>query len=248
MNDQTRTEQILLEVTIAAPLATVWHALRDPAVIRNWFGWNYEGLEGEIDYIFRDHVAVDDAAHRLTGEPWEGVSDSIVVAEAEGGTRLTVLRDAPIPEGYDEVVEGWISFVSQLKYLLERKRGLQRRTIRLSGTATEKHRLPGNALGIDGLHDAADGSEYVAELPGHERITGQVWHRARHQIGLVVSEWGEALMVVVNQPGNEAAPYGGGAITISTFGLADDAFAALEAKWRAWWNERYPAPAASGQS
>jgi hypothetical protein len=241
MNEQVETEQKLLEVTIAAPLATVWHALRDPRIIRNWFGWDYEGLEGEIDFIFRDHVKVDDAAHRLTGDPWEGVSDSIVLDESEAGTSVTILRNSPIPEGYDEVVEGWIMFIQQLRFLLERKPGLERRTIRLSGTATEKHRLPSNALGIDGLHDAADGSHYVAELPGHERITGEVWHRAKHQIGLVVSEWGDALMVVVNQPKSESAPHGGGAITISTFGLADEAFAALEAKWGAWWEERYPA-------
>jgi hypothetical protein len=244
MNEPAQGEQQLLEVTIAAPLATVWHALREPRLIRNWFGWDYEGLEAEIDFIFRDHVGVDEEAHRLTGDPWEGVSDSIMLSEAEGGTRLTILRDGSIPEGYDEVVEGWISFISQLKFLIERKQGLERRTIRLSGTATEKHRLPSNALGIDGLHDAADGSHYVAELPGHERITGEVWHRARHQIGLVVSEWDEALMVVVNRPKSETAPHGGGAITISTFGLSDGAFTALEAKWRAWWDERYPAPPA----
>jgi hypothetical protein len=246
MDERTGTEQKLLEVAIAAPLATVWHALRDARIIRNWFGWDYDGLEGEIDFIFRDHVKVDDVAHRLTGDAWEGVSDSIVLSENDGGTTVTILRDSPIPENYDEVVEGWIGFIQQLRFLLERKPGLERRTIRLSGMATERHRLPSNALGIDGLHDAADGSHYVAELPGHERITGEVWHRGKHQIGLVVSEWGDALMVVVNQPKSESAPHGGGAITISTFGLADEVFSALEAKWRAWWEERYPAePAAS---
>jgi hypothetical protein len=240
MSELTQAETTLLEVAIASPPATVWHALRDPKVLRNWFGWDYEGLAGEIEFIFRDHVSVDETAQRLTGDPWQGVSDSILVREHDGGTVVAILRNGAIPENYDEVVEGWIMFIQQLRFLLERKPGLERRTIRCSGTATEKHRLPSNALGIDGLHDAADGSHYVAELPGHERISGEVWHRGRHQIGLTVSQWSDALMVVVNQPKSESAPNGGGAITISTFGLDEPAFAALERRWRMWWEERYP--------
>lgn len=237
-------EHKLLEVRIAAPLPTVWQALRDPVIIRNWFGWDYDGLAGEIDYIFRDHSMADEATHRLAGEPWEGVSDSIALREAEDGTLLTIVRSAPIPDGYDEVVEGWISFIEQLRFVLERKPGQQRRTLRFSGTATEKHRLPSNALNIDGLHDAAPGSSYVAELPGHERISGEVFFHARHQIGLVVGEWDDALMIVVNRPKSETAPHGGGAITISTFGLDDERFRALEQRWHAWWDERYPATSA----
>src|SRR5688572_13925487 len=85
-----------------------------------------------------------------------------------------------------------------------------------------------------GSSAAADGSTYTAELPGHERISGEVWHRGRNQIGLTVSEWDDALMVVVNRPKSESAPHGGGSILISTFGLDDAVFKALEAKWRAW--------------
>jgi uncharacterized protein YndB with AHSA1/START domain len=235
-------EHKVVEVTIAAPVATVWHALREPGIIRNWFGWDYEGLAGEIDYIFRDHVTADQAAHRLTGDPWEGVSDTIALSEGEAGTTtVAVLRSSPIPEGYDEVVEGWITFINQLKFLLERKPGSERRTIRETGNATERHRLPSNAMGIDGLHDAADGSSYIAELPGHERISGEVWHRGKHQIGLTVGEWDDALMVVSNRPKSETAPHGGGSILISTFGLDDATFKTLAAKWRAWLDERYPA-------
>jgi hypothetical protein len=233
----------VVQLTVAAPLATVWHALREPGVIRNWFGWDYDGLETEIDYIFRDHVEVDDAAHRLRGEAWEGVSDSIVLGNSDSGTSVSVVRDAPVPEGYDEVVEGWITFMNQLRFLLERKDGLERRTIRLSGTGPHGERLPSKALGIGGLVDAAEGSHYVAELPGHERITGEVWHRGRHQIGLTVSEWGESLMIVVDRPGSDTAPHGGGAITISTFGLSDVDFRALQSNWQSWWAERYPSAA-----
>jgi hypothetical protein len=234
-------EHKLLEVTVAAPIATAWAALRDLSVIRNWFGWDYEGLAGEIEYIFRDHSTPDEAAHRLTGGKWGDCADSILLSERDGKTVVTVLRDGPLPGDYDEVLEGWITFIEQLRFLLERKPGQQRRTIRLSGTATEKHRLPTNAMGIDGLHDARPGSHFAAELPGHERISGEVWFSSRHQIGLVVAEWGDSLVIVINQPKSDAAPWGGGAIVISSFGMADADFAALEMRWRGWWAERYPA-------
>jgi hypothetical protein len=234
------TEHKLLEVAVAAPVATVWSALRDPAIIRNWFGWDYEGLAGEIDYIFRDHSTADEAAHRLTGEPWQGSADSIVLSERDGKTIVTIFRNGPVPRDYDEVVEGWISFIEQLRFLLERSPGQQRRTIRLSGIATEKHRLPSNAMGIDGLHDARPGSHFAAELPGHERISGEVWFSSRYQVGLVVAEWGGSLLIVTNHPKNDTAPWGGGAIVISTFGMADADFAALEMRWRGWWADRYP--------
>ena len=42
----------LIEVELPAPVEEVWAHLRDPGFIRRWFGWEYEGLEGEIEFIF----------------------------------------------------------------------------------------------------------------------------------------------------------------------------------------------------
>lgn len=42
----------LIEVELPAPGEEVWAHLRDPGLIRRWFGWEYEGLEGEIEFIF----------------------------------------------------------------------------------------------------------------------------------------------------------------------------------------------------
>ena len=41
----------LIEVELPAPVEEVWAHLRDPGFIRRWFGWEYEGLEGEIEFI-----------------------------------------------------------------------------------------------------------------------------------------------------------------------------------------------------
>lgn len=35
----TESDPIIVEVTVAAPPDAVWRALRDPAEIRRWHGW-----------------------------------------------------------------------------------------------------------------------------------------------------------------------------------------------------------------
>ena len=48
----SESDRVLIEVVVAAPIETVWKALRDPAEIRRWFGWDYAGLDEEIALIF----------------------------------------------------------------------------------------------------------------------------------------------------------------------------------------------------
>jgi hypothetical protein len=241
-------ERVLIDVTIAAPRSDVWQALRDPTIIAQWFGWDYESLPEEIEFIFgKGPTSADEASGMLQFGAWEGSSDRFELTDvADGKTRLRVVRASPAwADGwekiYEETIEGWIGFVEQLRFLLERHPGGARRTLRLSGKADERHRLPTDALGIDGLRDAKNGSHYVADLPTGERISGHVWHTARHQVGLAVEQWNDALLIVVDQPKSESAPRGGGAVTLTTFGMPEAEFAALEERWTAWWTERYPA-------
>ena len=93
--------------------------MRDPAEIRRWFGWDYEGLEEEIEFIFFQASKADDDAHVIDGGP--------------GG--MIALEDAGRPDGrarharggrdgvYDEVNEGWLTFIQQLRFYLERHPG-----------------------------------------------------------------------------------------------------------------------------
>ena len=54
------SEPVLFEVVIAAPADTVWRALRDRSEVRRWFGWDYDGIDDEIEMIFFGDAAVDD--------------------------------------------------------------------------------------------------------------------------------------------------------------------------------------------
>jgi len=115
-------EWVSTEVTVATPVQTVWRALRDREEIRRWHGWEYDGIEAEIDEIYIDAKQADDQAHTLdTGAgvfELEPRADSTVV-------RVTRAR----PEGerwagvLDEIDQGWITFVQQLRLALERHAG-----------------------------------------------------------------------------------------------------------------------------
>lgn len=230
--------EVLVEVPIAAPVDTVWAALREPDLLASWFGWDAPTLAEEIDFIFNTHATPDAAARRLDFGAWEGIAYSFVLEPRAEGTVLRLLwRETPEGwqrDAYDEVVEGWISFVAQLRLLLDRHPGARRRTLYHSGALRPGAPPLTEALGIAGLRDKPDGAEFALELPTGETVAGIVWHRSAHQIGLNVLEYGEGLLIVLDRPAGEGRPHGGGAVLITTFGLDEAAFAELEARWSAW--------------
>jgi uncharacterized protein YndB with AHSA1/START domain len=125
------SDPVICEVVIAAPADGVWRALREPSEIRRWFGWDYEGLDDEIEFIFRGEVRVDDAARTLDMGPGGALS-------LEDRGDATVVRVARAATGdYDDVNEGWISFVQQLRFYLERHPGQDRRTVHVASEGEE---------------------------------------------------------------------------------------------------------------
>jgi hypothetical protein len=125
------TEPVLFEVVIAAPVETVWRAMRDKTEIRRWFGWEYDGLDAEIDMIFSED-AIDDAARTLDFGP-----HGRFTVEASGDqTVVRVVRAAPAGSDswdgiYDDVNEGWLTFTQQLRFMLERHPGQDRETVHI---------------------------------------------------------------------------------------------------------------------
>lgn len=226
-------EHKVAEVEIAAPRSVVWQALRDPAEIRNWFGWETAELEAEIKMIFVDGADADEATGIIQFGEWEGVADQFKVTERAGKTVVSVVRAGTPPEGgweesFDEVVEGWTSFIQQLRLYLEEHRGDARRTLWLSSRVG-----PGaiESLGLIGVGEAD--SHFARELSPGDDVSGEVWFWSRHQVGVVVAEWSGGLLVA----GDRAA---GGTALLTVYGLSDSEFAALETRWRTWWGAAYP--------
>jgi uncharacterized protein YndB with AHSA1/START domain len=126
------SDPVVVEVAIAAPVETVWRALRDPREIRRWFGWDHDGLDEEIRFIFVEHATADDEAHVL-----DGAEGGTIALEPQGDRTVVRVTRATSSEGYDEINEGWLTFLQQLRFYLERHPGRDRRTVHVATTGEE---------------------------------------------------------------------------------------------------------------
>lgn len=232
-----RPEHTIVEVAIEASADRVWLAMREPMQIAQWFGWDTATLAEEIQYIFFDHSVTDEARRTITSEGFtDGIVDRIELHQVGAGSVVRVVRIGTPPEGgwdavYDDVIEGWITFFQQLRFLLERHPGEKRRTIFMSGERQAPEPLPIETLGLSGR----DG----LTLPVGD-ATAEAWHRGRHQVGVTVPDWGDGLLVVTDKPAPNGGDYGGGSVVLTTFGLSEADFAEIEMRWTGWWGERFP--------
>ncbi len=236
--DQPMEDHVLVEVTVPAPADAVWAALRDPEKIKDWFGWETDGLKDEIDFIFVTHASADDEKRVVT---FVGVNDRYEVEARGDDSIVRVVRSAPARDWsdvFDGMIEGWISFTWQLAFAFAfaRHPGQTRRTIFFSGPPRED-RLARSLLGLDAA--PAPGERWSMPLGPDAEATGEVWFLARHQTGVTVDAWGDGLLVVVDQPPNEKRPRGTTMLTLTTYGLSDAALAGLQTRWQGWWDERF---------
>ncbi len=222
-----------IEVAVAAPVDTVWHALRDRETIRHWHGWDYDGIEDEIELIYFTEVGEDARARTLTVQG----GDRIRLGAGDDTTLVTLTR---APRGanpdwdayYAEITEGWITFLHQLRFALERQPGAPRRTLYFSG-ANPSGRSVASEL------DLPAGPTVETSLLG-EPVKGEVWFRSEHQLGLTVDAWGDGLLVVSGIAPNDDEPEGSATAVLSTYGLDDARLAELRERWTPWWAERFP--------
>ncbi|MEO3809269.1 SRPBCC domain-containing protein [Sphaerisporangium sp. B11E5] len=234
-------EPPVIEVTVAAPAETVWRALREPDLIRRWHGWDFDGLDEEVESIYATGVTADDAAHVLAIQG----GDRFTLHPAEGGTLVRLSR-GPIgadPEWdayYDEITEGWYTFLQQLRFAVEHHDLAERRTLILEGTLEQPGILV-DALGLHGVAELAPGTPYKAETPAG-RLSGEVWAVSPGQLLLTAEELGDGLAVFAQQEHTSYRPDGGVLILLTTYGMDPAAFAALEKRWSSWWDRHRVAP------
>jgi hypothetical protein len=191
--------------TVNADPDMVWNALTEPEQIRQWFGWDHEALDSEIQYIFADHADLHPPSRidLAVGQRIE-----LEAQEAQTTVRVFTTGDPPARSGerYDEIAEGWRTFLEQLRFYLERHPHRTRRTIRFSGTVSD------TAVATD------------AE---------QTWLEAAHQ-HMHIDGAGHLIGVASQQPlTGEPVPL---TVTISAYDLTEESFAALETDWTLRWH------------
>lgn len=139
--------------------------------------------------------------------------------EVEGGTRVRITRSKPNPNDewaayYDDVTEGWISFLNQLRFMLEHHPNDERRTLFFSADTT------------DATPDTL--------IAGSPAPGGRVWFTAENQRGVVVGDLGPGLLIV------GATAKGGAMAILTSYGQDDDAFGRTSDQWSAWWDRHQP--------
>lgn len=233
--------KLLLEVMLEAPADEAWRALKDPSLIREWFGyygadyssWGMEELQtldDEIKAIFEKGAVYDEERLRIS---WEG-GDEFVLTPQGDGSQLEVFMVRPAPQSemdwkkvYDPICEGWISFVQQLRFFLNRHRNDERSTIFLTGLSA-----PDVYANLELLDLAAvdEGSSYRLRTGIGDFLSGEVWYKTHYQIGLTVDGFRDGLLIVAATPPTEDLPDGGAELIITTF-LDDNSFGELQHRW-----------------
>jgi hypothetical protein len=242
------SERPLVEVTVAAPVEAVWRALRDPAEIRGWFGWEYPGLDEEIRYIFEQEAQASEADRVIR---WSNGDRFTLLARGDH-TVVRVTRAAPADGGdwsgiYDDVDEGWVTFVQQLRLALERHPGQERRTLYLAGQARRPGAPLAELLGLGPVASIPQGHRYeLTGAPG-DALAGELWFRSGNLTGVTVDGYGDGLLVVAEHAAAARPPHGGGTVTITTYGLEEGSFERLRQRWTAWWDRHHAAPEEVGQ-
>lgn len=205
MTDQRRLKPYSVEFDLAAGRDEVWDAVTQPAVLRQWFGWDYDGLDAEIQQIFVDQATLL-APERM------GWADGSYLEVTGDDDRATVraVREGPVPDNpdaYDAIEEGWRAFLVQLRFLLEWRPVGVRRTLYLTGETTGRQALS------------------LAESD---------WQPVGRRLSWTVDPDGFLIVVSGRVPllGPSAARM---EVTVSTYGLDDASFENLREEWTKKW-------------
>ncbi|MFS0718727.1 SRPBCC domain-containing protein [Arthrobacter sp. 1P04PC] len=231
-----------LSVVINADAQQVWTMLREPAKVAQWHGWEAEDQAAEINAIYFGPKVIESADH--TSLVVDG-GDIFTLKPVPGGTEVSITRAAVDHNSewaaWDEdITQGWLTFLHQLRFALERHPNDHRKTLFFA--------VPGTAgSGIDklGAGDVpAAGEPYSLTLATGEAVSGKVWFRSNHQMGLTVqgyAEHGEGLVIIADQPAiPELRPDGGSLVIVSTYGLGAHRLEEIRAAWDSWRAANYP--------
>lgn len=205
MTDERVLKPYDVEVALTAGRDEVWDVVTQPPLLRQWFGWDYDGLEAEIDQIFVTEATL--LAPERMG--WADGSYLEVTGDDDTST-VRVVRESThrVPaDRYDAIEEGWRAFLTQLRfYVSERPTGL-RRTLYLTGETTGRQAL---SLVKGDWTAVGPRMSWIVDPDGHLVVVGGHVHLGAHEAARTE-------------------------VIVSTYGLDDAAFAAVRDEWTRRW-------------
>lgn len=219
-------EPVVVEVTVSAPIAAVWTSLREPELIKLWHGWECDQLDEEVAQIYLNGVVSDDENHVLSIDG----GDRFELIERGDETLVRIVRPtcSPDEEGsefYDDITQGWISFLQQLRFMHEMHPGRQRRTLFFS--------------------DRGDPSAVATLMLETPRQLGQRWFSTDQQNGMMLPDLGPGLLITAVKDaviGEEGASVADSMAIITVYGLDEGSFRRHEDEWTDWWRSGFPTP------
>jgi hypothetical protein len=230
-----------LSVHINADARQVWVMLREPKSIGQWHGWDMKGLDEEIREIYFTGATESEDHKQLTLSN----GDAFILEPVGDGVQLTLKRGRESGEKSDEwwedVTEGWLTFLQQLRFALERHPNDPRQTTYLGADSLPSGGLLAS-LGLDNLPEADE--PYSTTLATGEAVSGKVWFRSERQLGLTVDSYadhgGGLLIVATTPPHPEGRPEGGCQVLISCYGLGARRLAEIREAWDGWRSSALP--------
>jgi len=240
----------VVSVDIAAPLSKVWASLRDPALVRRWYGWDHDGLDADarrfVDTAVETQDVIGDATIHTLSWPSHDKLTLRSAAHEPHRTHLTVTRRshegmATFDGVRDEVDEAWIANAHQLQFALTVHPDQDRRTLTMFGlpSGDRKDRLLDRA-GLVGIRGVPIGGHVQARRPDGTLLGGTLVYDTELQLGLRLHGISEMFLVLEETPAAHTPPHGTVDAILSTYGLDDETFEQVRERWSRWWEMALP--------
>lgn len=233
----------VISVDVPVDFETAWAHVRDPGLIRRWWGWDHEGLDHDIERTFLREATVQrpDPQLPVAWLHWHN-NDRLEVRGGLSRRHSTVLVRRPdhlLLASYDgvrdEVDEQWITWLHQLRFALTEHFGQERRSFAVHGLAGERQDRILYQAGLYGARGTPVGGAVEIRRPDGSIAGGRLEYSTPHQFGVRLRGHGDSLLVVQLLPPASRPPRGSVNVFWSVWGLEGSDLAAAEDRWASWW-------------
>ena len=237
----------VVSLDIPLPPDVVWEHVREPELIRRWYGWEREDLDEDIQRIFVEQAEVEH--DRVPGTSirrlrWHHHEDLELRCRDQNPAHTLVTvhragRDLSVSfDGVRDVVdENWISSLHQLHFALTVHPGEERRTLSIHGLDAGPRLDPLMVrAGLHGARGVPIGGNVEASRPDGTRVGGTVVYRTDLQFGVWLHGIAESLLVIQEVPVASHPPHGAVNAILSTYGLSAELLAEARRRWAGWWD------------